>query len=77
MVASSASGQAKSSAVIRAQEVLSNLGPEFPSFVKSLVRSHVASCFWMVSPVILDESEDNKGDMRSSFSSSSFFFLNK
>ncbi|KAF3438941.1 hypothetical protein FNV43_RR17216 [Rhamnella rubrinervis] len=50
MVTSGASGQAKSSAVIRAQEVLSNLGPEFPSFVKSLVRSHVASCFWMGLP---------------------------
>lgn len=44
------SGQAKSSALIRAQEVRSNLEPEFPSFVKSLVRSHVASCFWMGLP---------------------------
>ncbi|XP_015890122.2 B3 domain-containing protein Os01g0234100 isoform X2 [Ziziphus jujuba] len=44
------SGEAKSSAVIRAQEVRSNLGPEYPSFVKSLVRSHVASCFWMGLP---------------------------
>lgn len=42
-------GQAKSSAVLRAQKVQLNLGPEFPSFVKSLVRSHVSSCFWMVS----------------------------
>ncbi|POO02785.1 B3 DNA binding domain containing protein [Trema orientale] len=47
---SSASGQARSSAVIRAQEVRSNLETEFPSFVKSLVRSHVASCFWMGLP---------------------------
>ncbi|XP_024020017.1 B3 domain-containing protein Os01g0234100 isoform X2 [Morus notabilis] len=47
---SCSSGQAKSSAVIRAQEVRSNLEPEFPSFVKSLVRSHVASCFWMGLP---------------------------
>ncbi|KAL5557028.1 hypothetical protein UlMin_039264 [Ulmus minor] len=44
------SGQAKSSAIIRAQEVRSNLEPETPSFVKSLVRSHVASCFWMGLP---------------------------
>ena len=49
------SGQAKSSALIRAQEVRSNLEPEFPSFVKSLVRSHVASCFWMVSAVRVDK----------------------
>lgn len=41
-------GEFKSSAVIRALEVRSKLEQEFPSFVKSLVRSHVASCFWMV-----------------------------
>lgn len=33
---------------MRALEVRSNLEQEFPSFVKSLVRSHVASLFWMV-----------------------------
>ncbi|KAG6666264.1 hypothetical protein CIPAW_01G019200, partial [Carya illinoinensis] len=38
-------------AVIRAEEIRSNLPPEYPSFVKSLVRSHVASCFWMGLPV--------------------------
>lgn len=43
--------KAKTSALIRAEEVQSNLGPEFPSFVKVLVRSHVSSCFWMVSAV--------------------------
>ncbi|KAF9678480.1 hypothetical protein SADUNF_Sadunf07G0039300 [Salix dunnii] len=43
-------GEAKSSALIRAEEVQSNLEPAFPSFVKSLVRSHVASCFWMGLP---------------------------
>lgn len=42
-------GEAMSSAVIRAEGIRSNLEQEFPSFVKSLVRSHVASCFWMVS----------------------------
>ncbi|XWS41926.1 hypothetical protein CRYUN_Cryun17cG0124200 [Craigia yunnanensis] len=36
--------------MIRAEEVLSNLEPEFPSFAKSLVRSHVGSCFWMGLP---------------------------
>ncbi|KAJ6919574.1 hypothetical protein NC651_013504 [Populus alba x Populus x berolinensis] len=43
-------GDGKSSAMIRAEEVQSNLEPAFPSFVKSLVRSHVASCFWMGLP---------------------------
>lgn len=43
-------GEFKSSAVIRALEVRSKLEQEFPSFVKSLVRSHVASCFWMGLP---------------------------
>ncbi|XP_045786255.1 B3 domain-containing protein Os01g0234100-like [Trifolium pratense] len=44
-------GEAISSAVIQAEGLKSNLKPEFPSFVKSLVRSHVASCFWMGLPV--------------------------
>jgi len=45
----SSRGEVMSSAVLQAEEVQSNLRPEFPSFVKSLVRSHVASCFGMVS----------------------------
>lgn len=49
--ATTSRGEAKSSAVIRAEEIRSNLEQEFPSFVKSLVRSHVASCFWMGLPV--------------------------
>ena len=44
-------GEAISSAVMQAESLRSNLGPEFPSFVKSLVRSNVASCFWMGLPV--------------------------
>ncbi|KAK9039654.1 hypothetical protein V6N11_014850 [Hibiscus sabdariffa] len=36
--------------MICAEEVQSNLEPEFPSFAKSLVRSHVGSCFWMGLP---------------------------
>ncbi|RHN42266.1 putative transcription factor B3-Domain family [Medicago truncatula] len=44
-------GEAISSAVIHAEGLRSHLEPEFPSFVKSLVRSHVASCFWMGLPV--------------------------
>lgn len=47
----SSRGEALSTAVIRAQEIQSKLVPDFPSFVKSLVRSHVASCFWMGLPV--------------------------
>ncbi|XP_022149447.1 B3 domain-containing protein Os01g0234100-like isoform X2 [Momordica charantia] len=43
-------GEFKSSAVIHALEVRSKLEPEFPSFVKSLVRSHVANCFLMGLP---------------------------
>ncbi|XP_023923470.1 B3 domain-containing protein Os01g0234100 isoform X2 [Quercus suber] len=43
-------GGALSSALIRGEEVQSNLQHEYPSFVKSLVRSHVASCFWMGLP---------------------------
>ncbi|CAI8609262.1 unnamed protein product [Vicia faba] len=38
-------------AVIQAEGLRSSLETEFPSFVKSLVRSHVASCFWMGLPV--------------------------
>ncbi|KAE8655147.1 AP2/B3-like transcriptional factor family protein isoform 3 [Hibiscus syriacus] len=40
----------KSPAMICAEEIQSNLEPEFPSFAKSLVRSHVRSCFWMGLP---------------------------
>ncbi|WCJ31118.1 B3 domain-containing protein Os05g0481400 [Euphorbia peplus] len=43
-------GKNKSAAVIRAEEIQSNLESEFPSFVKCLVRSHVGSCFWMGLP---------------------------
>ncbi|CAI0553582.1 unnamed protein product [Linum tenue] len=42
--------EVKSPAMIRAEEIQSNLEPEFPSFLKALVRSHVGSCFWMGLP---------------------------
>ncbi|KAL5752941.1 hypothetical protein ACOSP7_023123 [Xanthoceras sorbifolium] len=42
--------EVKSPAMIRAEEVQSNLEPMLPSFAKSMVRSHVASCFWMGLP---------------------------
>ncbi|KAL2531856.1 B3 domain-containing protein [Abeliophyllum distichum] len=43
--------QVKSPTMIRAEEVQSSLGNEHPIFLKTLVRSHVASCFWMGLPV--------------------------
>ncbi|KAL3526770.1 hypothetical protein ACH5RR_011426 [Cinchona calisaya] len=43
--------QVKPPTLIRAEEVQSSLGNEYPSFVKLLVRSHVGSCFWMGLPV--------------------------
>ncbi|KAI3462757.1 hypothetical protein Pfo_019420 [Paulownia fortunei] len=43
--------QLKSPTMIRAEEVQSSLGNDHPSFLKALVRSHVASCFWMGLPV--------------------------
>ncbi|XP_058215828.1 B3 domain-containing protein Os01g0234100-like isoform X1 [Rhododendron vialii] len=39
--------EVKTPAMIRAEEIKSSLGCEFPSFVKPLVRSNVSSCFWM------------------------------
>ena len=49
--------EVKSAALIRAEEIQSNLEPAFPSFLKSLVRSHVGSCFWMVRSCHLCELE--------------------
>ncbi|KAJ9565093.1 hypothetical protein OSB04_001059 [Centaurea solstitialis] len=37
-------------AVKNAEKVQSNLQSEYPSFVKSMVRSHVYSCFWLGLP---------------------------
>ncbi|KZV39754.1 hypothetical protein F511_08216 [Dorcoceras hygrometricum] len=48
---SSSHAQFKSPTMIRAEEVQSSLGNEQPNFLKVLVRSHVASCFWMGLPV--------------------------
>ncbi|KAL1564129.1 B3 domain-containing protein-like protein [Salvia divinorum] len=42
--------QIKSPTMIRAEEFLLSLSSDQPSFLKSLVRSHVASCFWMGLP---------------------------
>ncbi|KAL2241688.1 B3 domain-containing protein Os01g0234100 [Sesamum indicum] len=43
--------QLKSPTMIRAEEVQLSLGNDHPTFLKALVRSHVASCFWMGLPV--------------------------
>ncbi|WOK95481.1 B3 domain-containing protein [Canna indica] len=37
-------------AVEKAEELQSNLNPSYPSFIKSMVRSHVSSCFWLGLP---------------------------
>lgn len=42
--------QMKSPTMIRAEEFQLSLSNGQPSFMKSCVRSHVASCFWMVLP---------------------------
>ncbi|KAK9096900.1 hypothetical protein Sjap_022397 [Stephania japonica] len=42
--------RAKLSAIRRAEEVQAKLDPKFPSFVKSMVPSHVATGFWMGLP---------------------------
>lgn len=34
----------------RAEKLQDSLGPENPSFVKTMVRSHVSSCFWLGLP---------------------------
>lgn len=42
--------QTKSSAMDRALEVQAKLAPEFPSFVKLMLPSHVTGGFWLVNP---------------------------
>ncbi|KAI3452031.1 hypothetical protein Pfo_008696 [Paulownia fortunei] len=48
---SSSPVQLKSPIMIRAEEVQLSLSNNQPTFLKALVRSHVASCFWMGLPV--------------------------
>lgn len=43
--------QIKSPTLIRAEEFMLSLSNDQPSFLKTLVRSHVGSCFWMGLPV--------------------------
>ncbi|XP_076934395.1 B3 domain-containing protein Os01g0234100-like [Bidens hawaiensis] len=42
--------QSKSTAIDRATEVQASLPPELPSFLKSMLPSHVSSCFWLGLP---------------------------
>ncbi|KAM7521965.1 hypothetical protein LguiA_011867 [Lonicera macranthoides] len=46
----SASYEEKAHAMACAEKVRSNLQSENPSFIKSMVRSHVYSCFWLGLP---------------------------
>ena len=36
----------------KAEKLQDSLDPNNPSFVKTMVRSHVSSCFWLVSSKI-------------------------
>ncbi|KAM0067389.1 putative transcription factor B3-Domain family [Helianthus debilis subsp. tardiflorus] len=45
-----ASYEARIEAIKAAEKLQSNLQSEYPSFVKSMVRSHVYSCFWLGLP---------------------------
>ncbi|KAI3726013.1 hypothetical protein L1987_65810 [Smallanthus sonchifolius] len=45
-----ASYEARVQAIKSAEKLQSNLQSEYPSFVKSMVRSHVYSCFWLGLP---------------------------
>ncbi|KAL5714195.1 hypothetical protein ACHQM5_016189 [Ranunculus cassubicifolius] len=42
--------KAKKCATERAEEVKANLDPQFPSFVKSMLHSHVTRGFWLGLP---------------------------
>lgn len=48
-----ASYEERSRARLSAEILQSNLQLENPSFIKSMVRSHVYSCFWLVSSCTL------------------------
>ncbi|XP_042511961.1 B3 domain-containing protein Os05g0481400 isoform X2 [Macadamia integrifolia] len=45
-----ASDEERASAIHNAEMLQSNLGSKNPSFIKSMVRSHVYSCFWLGLP---------------------------
>lgn len=45
-----ASYEARMQAIQNAEKIVEDLGSKHPSFIKSLVRSHVSSCFWLGLP---------------------------
>lgn len=45
-----ASYEARMQAMQNAEKIVEELGSNHPSFIKSLVRSHVSSCFWLGLP---------------------------
>lgn len=45
-----ASYEARMQAMQNAEKIVEDLGSKHPSFIKSLVRSHVSSCFWLGLP---------------------------
>ncbi|XP_022144315.1 B3 domain-containing protein At5g42700-like [Momordica charantia] len=45
-----ASDEARKNAFERAEQLQSGLEPNYPSFIKSMVRSHVSGCFWLGLP---------------------------
>lgn len=45
-----ASYEARMQAMQNAEKIVEELGSKHPSFIKSLVRSHVSSCFWLGLP---------------------------
>ncbi|XP_058110757.1 B3 domain-containing protein Os05g0481400-like isoform X3 [Magnolia sinica] len=60
--ARTASYEERVSATKSAEKLQSNLKPDHPSFVKSMVRSHVSSCFWLVYIVKASESLNEDDD---------------
>nr|XP_043617708.1 B3 domain-containing protein Os01g0234100-like isoform X2 [Erigeron canadensis] len=48
--------------MIQAQEVLSSLGNEHPTFIKPMLKTHVVTCFWMGVPLSFCRSHLPKDD---------------
>ena len=48
-----ASDEARANAIERAEKLLSGLEPDYPTFIKSMLQSHVTGGFWLVSKFVL------------------------
>lgn len=59
-----ASYEERQQAIKGAEELQSNLNSGHPSFVKSMVRSHVSSCFWLGLPSKFCKENLPLGDLR-------------